>query len=143
MHDQYMTGLERRARLAFEDKRHRLRCRARAGIDTLLATVDTLLDADREAPIGSLYKDVNEEGLHEAAADCRAFARLEERGLVDELVARYGDPGKYWPVFLRLPFEAAPGSKGLLIAVEIARKLDAGGPEKLLQDAPRRFIPAA
>ena len=43
MHDQYMTGLERRSRLAFEDKRRRLRRRARAGINTLLATVDSLL----------------------------------------------------------------------------------------------------
>jgi hypothetical protein len=83
MHDQYMIGLERRSRLAFEDKRRRLRRRARAGIDTLLATVDTVLDADREAPISSLYKTVSEDGLREAAADCRAFASLEERGLVD------------------------------------------------------------
>lgn len=72
MHDQYMTGLDRRSRLAFEDKRRRLRRRARAGIDTLLAIVDTLLDAG-----------------------------------------------------------------------EVARKLDTGGPEKLLDDAPRHFIPAA
>ncbi len=65
------------SRLAFEEKHRRLRRRARAGIDTLLATVDILLDADREAPIASLYKDVREEDLREAAADCRAFARLE------------------------------------------------------------------
>ncbi len=58
--------------------------------------MDTLLDADQEAPISSLYKDVSEEELREAAADCRAFARLEERGLVDELVTRYGDLCKYW-----------------------------------------------
>ena len=143
MHDQSMTGLDRRSRLAFEDKRRRLRRRARADVETLLATVDTLLDADREAPISSLYKDVSEEELCEAAADCRAFARLEERGLVDELAARYGDLRKYWPAFLWLPFEAAAGIESLLAAVEVARKLDAGGPEKLLDDAPRHFIPAA
>src|SRR4051794_16748599 len=142
MHDQYMIGLERRSRLAFEDKRRRLRRRARAGIDTLLATVDTVLDADREAPISSLYKTVSEDGLREAAANCRAFASLEERGLVDELTARYGDLRKYWPAFLRLPFEAAAGSESLLAAVEVARKLDAGGSEKVLDDAPRHFIPA-
>jgi len=103
MHDQYMTGLERRSRLAFEDKHRRLRRRARTGIDTLLATVDALLDADREAPISSLQKDIDEESLRGAAADCRAFARLEERGFVDELAARYGDLRKYLPAFLRLP----------------------------------------
>lgn len=83
------------------------------------------------------------EDLREAAADCRAFARLEERGLVDELAARYGDLRNYWPAFLRLPFEAAAGSESLLAAVEVARKLGAGEPEKLLDDAPRHFIPAA
>jgi len=143
MHDQYMTGLDRRSRLAFEDKHRRLRRRARAGIDTLLATVDILLDADREAPISSLYKELSEEELREAAADCRAFARLEERGFVDELAARYGDLRKYLPAFLALPFEAAAGSEALLAAVEVARKLDAGASEKLLDDAPRHFIPAA
>ena len=143
MHDQYMTGLDRRSRLAFEDKHRRLRRCARAGIDTLLATVDMLLDADREAPIASLYEDLSEEKLREAAADCRAFARLEERGLVDELAARYGDLRKYLPTFLRLPFEAAAGSEALLAAVEVARKLDAGASEKLLDGAPRHFIPAA
>lgn len=49
MHDQYMTGLERRSRLAFEDKRRRLRRRARSGIDTLLATSSRLPGARRSA----------------------------------------------------------------------------------------------
>ena len=88
--------------------------------------MDVLLDADRAAPAGSLYEELGEAELRQASADCRAFARLEDRGLVDELAARYGDRRKHWPAFLRLPFEAAPGSEALLAAVEVTRKLDAG-----------------
>jgi len=143
MHDQYMTGFERRSRLAFENKQRIMRRRAKAGLDTLLGAMDVLLDADREAPISSLYAALSEEELRGAAADCRAFTRLESRGFVDELAARYGDLRRYWPAFLRLPFEAAAGSEALLAAVEVARKLDAGASETLLDDAPRHFVPAA
>jgi Domain of unknown function (DUF4158) len=50
MHDQYMTGLDRRSRLAFEDKHRALRRRAKSGLDTLLGAVDVLLDADARRP---------------------------------------------------------------------------------------------
>lgn len=143
MHDQYMTGLDRRSRLAFEDKHRTLRRRAENGLDTLLGAMDVLLDADRAAPIASLYEELSEAELRRARADCRAFARLEERGLVDELAVRYGDLRRYLPAFLRLPFEAAAGSEALLTAIEVARELDAGASERLLEDAPRHFIPAA
>jgi hypothetical protein len=141
MHDQYMTGLDRRSRLAFEAKHRALRRRAKSGLDSLLGAVDVLLDANHEAPVGSLYEDLSEEELRGAVADCRAFARLEDRGLADELAARYGDLRRYLPAFLRLSFEAAPGSEALLAAVAVVRELDAGGPEKLLDDAPRHFHP--
>jgi len=143
MHDQYMTGFERRSRLAYEEKHRALRRRAKSGLDTLLGAVDVLLDADRDAPISRLYEAVEEAELRGAAADCRAFARLEERGLLDELAARYGDLRRYLPAFLRLPFEAGAGSEALLAAVEVARRLDAGASEKLPDDAPRHFVPAA
>jgi hypothetical protein len=46
MHDQYMTGFERRSRLAFEEKFRTLRRRAKAGLDVLLGAVDVLMDVD-------------------------------------------------------------------------------------------------
>lgn len=143
MHDQYMTGFERRSRLAYEEKHRVLRRRAKNGLDTLLGAVDVLLDADREVPVSRLYETVEEAELRRAAADCRAFARLEERGFVDELAVRYGDLRRYLPAFFRLPFEAATGSEATLAAVEIARRLDAGASETLLDGAPRHFVPAA
>ena len=102
-----------------------------------------LLDADRAAPVGSLYEALDEAELRRAGADCRAFASLEERGLADEHAARYADLRRYLSTFLRLPFEAAAGSELLLVAVEVARKLDTGGSEKLLDDVPQHFIPAS
>lgn len=75
--------------------------------------------------------------------NCRAFARLEDHGHTDELVARYGDLRKYFPAFLRLPFEAARGSEFLLTAIETVRAVDGGGSEGLLTTAPRQFIPMA
>ncbi len=57
MHDQYMTGLERRSRLAFEDKQRALRRQAKRGLDVLLGAMDVLLaysDANQPAiPIHS------------------------------------------------------------------------------------------
>jgi TnpA family transposase len=143
MHDQYMTGLERRSRLAFEAKYRARRRRAKAGLDILLDAVDVMLDTDRGAPISRLYETITEAELRGAATDCRAFARLEERGLVDELAARYADLRRYLPAFLRLPFEAAAGSETLLAAIEVTRRLDSGASEALLDDAPRHFVPAA
>lgn len=55
-HDQYMTGLERRSRLAFEAKYRALRRRAKTGLDTLLDAVDVLLDTERGTPISRLYE---------------------------------------------------------------------------------------
>jgi TnpA family transposase len=142
-HDQYMTALDRRARLAFDEKHRSLRRRAKSGLDTLIEATEALLSADRSAPIGSLYDRLSEEALREATTSCRAFARLEERGHTDELAARYGDLRKYFPAFLRLPFEAARGSEFLLEAIRVARALDTGGSEAMLVAAPRQFVPAA
>ena len=64
--------------------------------------------------------------LIEAAIACRAYERLEERGHLDAMLARYGTLRQYLPAFLALPFQAAAGSETLLKAIEILRALDAG-----------------
>ena len=142
-HDQYMTGLDRRARLAFDEKHRVLRRRAKSGMDTLIGAVDVFLSANRSAPISDLYNSLSEDALRDAMVNCRAFARLEEHGHTDELAARYGDLRKYFPAFLRLPFEAARGSEFLLTAIEAVRAVDGGASEGLLTTAPRQFIPMA
>jgi TnpA family transposase len=142
-HDQYMTGFDRRARLAFDEKHRSLRRRAKIGVDTLIEAAEILLSADRSAPISGLYDSLSEDTLREAMTNCRALARLEEHGYTDELAARYGDLRKYFRAFLRLPFQAAQGSAFLLTAIEIVRAIDGGASDALLTTAPRQFIPTS
>jgi hypothetical protein len=127
----------------FEPKPRTLRRRAKNGLDILLGAVDVRLDTDRDAPISRRYATVEQAALRQAAADCRAFARLEERGRVDEMAARSSDLRRYLPALLRLPFEATAGSEALLTAVAVARRLDTGASETLLNTAPRHCVPAA
>ena len=51
--------------------------------------------------------------LVEAAIACRAYERLEERGHLDAMLARYGTLRQYLPAFFALPFQAAAGSETL------------------------------
>jgi hypothetical protein len=71
-HDQYMTGFDRRARLAFDEKHRSLRRRAKIGVDTLIEAAEILLSADRSAPISGLYDSLSEDTLREAMTNCRA-----------------------------------------------------------------------
>ena len=81
--------------------------------------------------------------LIEAAAACRAFHRLEERGQLDALLARYGTLRQYLPAFVALPFQAAVGSEKVMAAITILRELDAGTRERVNPDDPHGFVPAA
>ena len=58
---------------------------------------------------------MSEERLREAAADCRAFARLEERGLLDELAARYGDLRNSGPPSYGCPSRPPPAARACLL----------------------------
>ena len=80
--------------------------------------------------------------LIEAAIACRAYERLEERGHLDAMLARYGTLRQYLPAFFALPFQAAAGSETLLRAIEILRALDAGTRGALTTDDPHGFVQA-
>jgi hypothetical protein len=71
------------------------------------------------------------------------YERLEARGHLDAMLARYGTLRQYLPAFLALPFQAAAGSETLLRAIESLRALDAGTRGALTTDDPRGFVPAA
>ena len=83
------------------------------------------------------------EHFHEAAQSCREFQRLEERGQLDELCARYTNLRRYLPTFFSLPFAGEKGSEDLLAALRLVRRLDAGKIEDLPKNAPCHFVPAA
>ena len=67
----------------------------------VLAAVDILLDSAsaRENRLDRLYQQIDEQTLREAVMSCRYFKRLEERGYLDELCARYAPPRRYLPTF--------------------------------------------
>lgn len=90
-----------------------------------------------------LYRQVNETTLKQAVQDCYTYKRLEEKGLAEALCVRYTTLRRYFPAFLQLPFESETGCSGLLKAIAIARKLDAGQLRKIPKNAPCHFIQAS
>jgi hypothetical protein len=123
MNDQFLTGMNRRARNTVKAQERVLRRQARAGMDRVLGAMDTLVSADGEQTVQAFRKEVNAASLVEAVAACRAFNRLEERGHLDAMLARYGTLRQYLPVFMALPLQAAIGSESLIAAVGILRDL--------------------
>lgn len=143
MNDQFLTGMNRRARNAVKAEERVLRRRARAGMDRVLGAMDALTAADGEQKVEAFRTQVNAASLVEAVAACRAFNRLEERGHLDAMLARYGALRQYLPAFVALPFQAAVGSEALITAISILRDLDAGAREMVKPDDPLGFVPAA
>jgi hypothetical protein len=142
MNDQFLTGMNRRARNAVKTQERVLRRKARAGMDRVLGAMDMLVAADGEQTVQAFRQEVNAASLVEAVAACRAFNRLEERGHLDAMLARYGTLRQYLPVFMALPLQAAIGSEGLIAAIGILRDLDAGTRERVEPDDPQGFVAA-
>ena len=145
MNEQYLTGLSRRSRHAFEGRHREFRKRAKKGVEMLLQAMEIVLDS-RPADgnlLALLYGQIDEPALREAMEACREFKRLEERGYQDELRSRHHHLGRYLPAFLKLPFQAEPGSEKLLAAIELARDLEPSKKRRLPADTPLDFIPAA
>jgi TnpA family transposase len=143
MNDQFLTGMNRRARNTVKAREPVLRRRARAGLDRVLGAIDALAGADGEQTIQGFRQEVNASDLVEAAAACRAFHRQEERGHLDAMVARYGTVRQYLPAFAALPFQAAVGNETLMAAIGILRDLDVGTRETVRLEDPCGFVPAA
>jgi TnpA family transposase len=142
MNDLFLTGMNRRARNSVEAQRKTLRRRARDGLRRVLGTIDALVAADGTQTVTDFRDAQSPPALIEAADACRAYERLEERGHLDAMLARYGTLRQYLPAFLSLPFQTAPGSETLLTAIESLRRLDAGRRDALTRDDPHGFVPA-
>lgn len=142
MNDLFLTAMNRKSRMAVEKRRKTMRRRARDGLHRVLGGVDALAKADAEQTVGAFRDEVNASALIEAAAACRAFERLEERGHLDAMLARYSTLRQYLPSFLMLPFQAGAGNEPLLQAIEILRALDAGARGPLTPDDPYGFVQA-
>lgn len=142
MNDLFLTGMNRRARNSVEKQRKILRRRARDGLHRVLGAVDALVAADGAQSVTTFRDAQNPPALIEAAIACRAYERLEARGHLDAMLARYGTLRQYLPAFFALPFQAAAGSETLLRAVESLRALDDGTRGPLTTDDPYGFVQA-
>jgi hypothetical protein len=142
MNDLFLTGMNRRSRTAVELRRKSLRRRARDGLYRVLGTVDALVAADGTQTVTAFRDAQDPPALIEAAIACRAYERLEARGHLDAMLARYGTLRQYLPAFFALPFQAAAGSETLLRAIELVRALDAGTHSALTTDDPHGFVQA-
>lgn len=130
--------MRRRSRHALDNHRKDVRTRAKRGLDTVLRAMDIVLDPERvrETAVTDLYNEIDEPTLRQALNDCRAFQRLEDRGLIDELCTRHSQLKRYLPTFLELPFQAETGSQPLLTAIVLARRFMQGEIKTLPTDAP-------
>ena len=142
MNDLFLTGMNRRARTSVEKRRKSLRRRARDGLHRVLGAVDALVTADGAQTVTAFLDAQDPPALIEAAIACRAYERLEARGHLDAMLARYGTLRQYLPAFFALPFQAAAGSETLIRAVESLRALDAGARGPLTTNDPHGFVPA-
>jgi hypothetical protein len=86
---------------------------------------------------------MDEPTLRTAIQSCRTWQRLEDRGFVDELRARYPHLKRYLPTFLTLPFAATPGMQPLLTALDLVRRLYTDDAKAVPADASLEFVPAA
>ena len=134
--------MNRQSRNAVEKQRKTLRRRARDGLHRVLGAIDALVAADGAQTVAAFRDALDPPALIEAAIACRAYERLEERGHLDAMLARYGTLRQYLPAFFALPFQAAAGSETILRAIEILRALDAGTRGALTTDDPHGFVQA-
>ena len=143
MHDQYLLDMCRHSKNAYEKKHRDFRKRQKKAIDTILGTMQTLLDWPEDLPLykRDFWKGPGEKKVRGSIEDLNIFKRLEERGYGDLLLARYPSMRKYFAEFIHLPFAAEKGSDVLMHSIEIIRKLDSGELKKLRSSVPTTFIP--
>ena len=100
MNDQFLTNMNRLSRNSVEKQRKPLQRRARDGMQRLLSAIDELVVADGAQTLNTFRDALGTPALVEAAIACRAYERLEARGHLDAMLARYGTLRQYLPLFL-------------------------------------------
>jgi hypothetical protein len=143
LHDQLLTKKMREATNAFEQRYRQLRRQYRRGLATLITTGETLLDPERppETTLAALLQELGKPTLREAVAICTERHRLEDRGEIDALRARYPGLRRYFPAFFALSFQGERGSEQVLAGLDLVRQLDAGTLKALPSLPPAAFVP--
>lgn len=112
MQDKYILDMLRKAKQVHEQKHRALRKRQKKAIDTVLDATHFIVNwlGDRPLSKVDLHQSIDEKKLLESMDDLHLFKRLEVRGYGDLLLGRYPSMRKYFPEFLRLPFQAKSGT---------------------------------
>ena len=141
LHDQLLSKKMREAKNAFEKRYRQLRRPYRRGLATLITTGNTLLDPTRspETTLATLLQELGASDLRKAVALCEERHRLEERGEIDAVRARYPGLRRYFPAFFTLPFQGEPGSEAVIKGLDVVRQVDTG-PGTPCQPTPLRRL---
>ena len=142
MNDQYLTGMCRRARHAFEKEHREFRKKSKSGIETVVSALDTILDknVDQTQTIGDWLKQSDQGKLSEAVEALRFLKTIEARGYYDHLKARYSHFRRYFPRFCELPFKAEVGGSAILSSVELLREMNKTPSEGLGDSVAEKFL---
>ena len=143
LHDQLLSKKMREAKNAFEKRYRQLRRPYRRGLATLITTGNTLLDPTRspETTLATLLQELGASDLRKAVAMCEERHRLEERGEIDAVRARYTGLRRYFPAFFTLPFQGEPGSEAVIKGLDVVRQVDTRPGTTVPTDAPTAFVP--
>ena len=138
-----MMEIIRKSKNMYEKKHRQLRKRQKKAVNVVLNLSQFLLDWPDDEPMlmDMLWRQVNKRAVQTSVEDFRTLKQLNDRGYADILLARYPSLRKYFADFIKLPFEAAPGSGSLLEAIELIRQLDSGQLKRLPAKVPMAFVP--
>jgi TnpA family transposase len=142
LHDQYMTEVLRETKNLYEKRHRAYRKRHKKALDSIVIPVDYLLEqsSNKAIYLKEIYQLIPEKELRAKREDIALYKHLEEHGFADILCSKYRSLRKYFAEFIKLPFEAQPGSHGLMEAISIIRKLDNSELKSLPRKLPHDFI---
>ncbi len=129
MHRLYLQTLHRHAKRRLVEREHEAQRRAQKGLSTVLRAMRSMMAEPERRTMTDVYRDLGEDAVRAAVTACGRLETLGERGYFDEIRAHHHLLKRYLPTFLKLPFQAQPGTETLLAAVEIARALHRGEKE--------------
>lgn len=143
LNDKMLAEKERRSRHKFNKKLKLSRRQAREAEKVMMAALKEMYEAKyQQILLTEFIAQLNNDAIQQAMLRCQTFHEYEEGGELQELARRYANLRKYTPRLFQLDFKAAPGSEGLLKAIEILRGLNNGSLKSIPLDAPCSFVPA-
>jgi TnpA family transposase len=138
MHAQFLITMERKARNRYEEQHRKLRKKMSKSLATFEALAKAFFESSDPNDLG---KQIDKDQVGQALETCRQFRKLEEKGVLNILQGMYPNFKRYFPLFLKLQFDAEEGAQYLIEAINVARQYHCGTIKTLPSDVPARFLP--